>query len=206
MGKVSIVAVFVGPHHAADDPTCRDWATVPGLTFDGFGRHQHVGMLCMGRVDAGIAIAERLGCTLVVCGDSNSGSDVRVLVEHAKAHGMKAAVGVHQTHSNTRMDAANAVRFATETGASVVDLYIVTDWWHLPRAYVHAWNAARSVNGCRIRVRPRPAFGWIPPLVYFWGEVRGIFHALLGRPHSPMPGKPLGKPDAEKLQRERSRP
>jgi hypothetical protein len=131
-----------------------------------------------------------------VCGDSNEGKDVVALVGHAQAMGVFAE-GVHKPHSNTSMDAESAVRYAAGKGATV--LYLVTDWWHLPRALVHARRVSREVFAGRVRIRPRPAFGWIPPLKEgFYGELRGIVHALLGRPHNPLPGPPLGKPDAAK--------
>ncbi len=191
-GMENIVAVFVGPHHV------QDWRC-------SFG-HQHAGTLCFSRVDMGIAAAQQLGSTLLICGDSNGGSDVRMLVAHAQHHGVRCVEGLHKSHSNTVMDAQSTIDYIaglSTTGRIV--LRLVTDWWHMPRVIIQTQRAIRAarIGPDRVVLQPHSVLGWIPPAKVLTGEALGVTDALRGRPQQSR-GIPVGKPDATARHRKRA--
>lgn len=114
------------------------------------------------RILKAIEVAQSSRCKLFIVGaDTNkanneSFADIDMFKSMAIEHGVDtAAVHVPATEANTRTNAeAIAHAIAKPKYANLIDLCLVTDHWHMPRALLHMKDALARVSFPSINLIP----------------------------------------------------
>lgn len=139
-------------------------------------------------------IASYYKTPLLICGDGNNGRDVQWFASRAFKGGLQ-AITKHDPRANTRADAASAVEMLQEL-PHVTQIYLVTTWFHGPRAMLALQQALRAQMPERqMQIKLRPSLNaahLMTDLKLVVGEARGIIDYLRGRERTF--GKPFGKP------------
>lgn len=156
------------------------------------------GCLDFGRFTEALWLAQHYQCHLLLCGDGNSGRDLAVFSERARKTIPECLVHVcYDARACTRSDAqAAAQALTTESfGMQVEELYLVTDWYHMPRAHA---ELAKALDGTSFLLHRTPVWQRLREgLSRLPHEFRGWLDCVADKPHHSR-GAPYGKPVAER--------
>ncbi len=155
------VVMICGPHHHKHDSEGRTLCTA-----------FHQGTRCYARIDHATKLAKSGGRPLFVAGDANGGMDVDRYVDHARAYGVTVFpcvwTGKDPVASNTLLDLRMALTALLQSVGSPEGLVLVTDAWHMPRAYLLAFKESlrlcEQANRRQFVLRQSPCHQtWQPP-------------------------------------------
>ncbi len=192
------VVMVCGPHH-------------PKFTPDGVvlctAFHQRT--RCFSRLDHARRLAGYLESPLLVCGDANGGQDVDAYVAHARAHGIR-ALPIHWTGepraSNTLLDVRLALEALLQSSEMFEGCTLVTDEWHMPRAFLLAF--LESLRLCKESGRLQYLLRhdacpptWMPPAEMLARERAGVMAIADGTYGASADAYAFGKPILEVLSR-----
>jgi len=172
----SVVAMFCGPHEDGR-PTSR-------------------------RINAAIQTAMGLKAPLMIAGDANDGKDLELFA--GRAHRRSPALDVvklYDERANTLADVQILIEELREhRHRGVTTIYLVTDWWHMPRSFVMlALELQNLMPERRFDIQIVNVRCPEPPHEELLGERQGIMHYLAGTYGShELTRKPYGKPAQER--------
>jgi hypothetical protein len=156
------------------------------------------------RIAKAIKEAQARRCPLVICGDSNGGKDLAAYAQECYALGID-VIPLGGGKSNTRLDARRAARLIATLRPEVNRVRLVTHVWHEPRSWI-ALQPRLFTLAPGVWVIPAPVWAdLLDGLRRLPGEIRGCLDYLLRRPQRTY-GKPIGKPDEERAQKEKPPP
>lgn len=193
------IVMICGPHHRKYDADGRQVCSA-----------HHEGTRCFQRLHHAREIALFKNAPLFVCGDANGGADVDVYVRSAHAYGV-AADGCYWTGkdpraSNTLIDVRMALEFLLRSSVEWEGFTLVTDGWHMPRAYLLAFKESLRLcteSGRRqYTIRPDACrSSWPPPAEMLLREQAGVLAIADGTYGQQEDTYLFGKPMLETLSR-----
>ncbi len=167
------------------------------------------------RIDAAIQVARELlergqWPEILVCGDARQGQDIERFVARANdALAMPRAVGCYDEGASTLTDVRAAIRWLndldSEEPTQVVQLTLVTDWWHLPRAQIMLFGEMARRLDPHVQMRHYtacPVYGGVLPtpeqhcreqagtIAYLNGTYRSNTDLSWGKPSPLVPSAP----------------
>ncbi len=193
------VVMICGPHHPKFAPDGDALCTA---------FHQRT--RCFSRLDHARKVAERLEAPLLVCGDANGGQDVDAYVTHARAYGLPVSAlhwtGKDPKASNTLLDVRLALTAMLQSSEPFTGFTLVTDGWHMPRAYLLAFReslrmcteSGRRQYVARFDACPQT---WTPPDDMLARERAGVMGIADGTYGTTADAYVFGKPALEVLSR-----
>lgn len=163
------------------------------------GPHDEGGGVARRRIDKAIETALEHQIPLLIAGDGNNCKDVTVFMEMARSRGAHHVIGLYDSEANTRSDAvcvSNQLKNNPEF-ARVREIYLVTDFWHMPRAKTILEAICRQ-DRLEVQIISMPVTnGPMPPEIVLAGERQGIEDFLAGRYGLRKAHDPYGKPCSE---------
>jgi len=167
----SVVAMFCGPHDEGN--------VVPRR-----------------RIDKAVEAALEHQVPLLIAGDGNNHRDVTAFMEIARFRGVRHVIGLYDPEANTLSDAVCVAKQVNDNPefARVRRIYLVTDFWHMPRAKMMLETVCIEY-ALQLDVISSPVTsGPMPPEAVLLGERQGIEDFLAGRYGLRKAHDPYGKP------------
>lgn len=99
------------------------------------GPHEN-GSVCNRRIDEAIYIASSKDIPLIIAGDGNYGNDIAHFTDRANLDGVHKTIGLYSERASTFSDSMMVADVLSKYDefVDVNTIYLVTDWWHMPRA------------------------------------------------------------------------
>lgn len=139
-----------------------------------------------GRIDRAIALAREHRCPLVICGDGTGGTELEAFLARARARGVPLPMARYNGKRNTLGDAISAAAVLSAEFPHVTRAYLVTDWYHVPRASIRLAHKLSRQGMGHVTVVPAPVWDHLlGGLRRLPGELLGSWHALLRLPQPP---------------------
>ena len=112
------------------------------------GPHAPGGEVLFHRIDRAIRVATDHGVPLMIAGDGNGGEDVELFARRALASGVERVITIAQALSTTLEDVCRVAHKLSESEYErVLQVCLVTDEWHMPRAVVMLADRLKSERG-----------------------------------------------------------
>lgn len=153
-----IVVMFCGPHYG--------------------------GQVDCGRIDRAVSLALARQCPLLICGDARDGWECVAFGCRAVNAGVPVVWVRHNGKANTLGDAISAAGVVSMHKPHVDRIHLVTDWYHIPRAFVQLWKK-KNRRSIRAWIIPAPVWGRWDERGRLPDELKGALHALISIPQSP---------------------
>lgn len=122
------------------------------------GPHTESGHPSMLRITRAIEIARLDRVRLLIVGDAYDGTDVDLFVSMAKEQGVDRVIPlrVASAVANTETNAQQvAVELTKQAFATVSQIYLVTNHWHMQRVTLHLTDALKLLFGANVpRITP----------------------------------------------------
>lgn len=145
-----------------------------------------------GRIDRAIALANAFRCPLVICGDGTGGRELDEFQARSRDAGVPITVARYNGKRNTHGDAISAAAVVAAEFPRTETAYLVTDWYHVPRATIRLAHRLRRRGFSHVTVMPSPVWDHLRDgLRRLPGEMLGSWHALLRLPQPPKRSRSL---------------